>query len=439
MIVFMTDVKAPATLSRLYLETMMMYLLLMDLSRKILADPVNKWVFSYAKKDIFLVGGYIRDLIRGGFINRDKDYVLKDNIREIALRASNQFNGTFIELKKDITCRVALKNGQFLDFSRMTHSIIDDLNNRDFRINSIAWCPEKGIIDPLCGERDIKNKIIRVVKPENLKKDPLRILRSYRLSAQLGFTIDRYTRNYLRKYAARIKETAAERITEEFIKLLDTENAFHYISLIVQDNVLQEVLHASRRKLKHNTELIGKFDLFIMKLQRGKSKKLFNSRISPVLNVHIGQGIKRSGLIRLSILLHNLYRAKDNPLGKLKFSKSVMKRISIIQEVINTGTGKISEAKLYDIFSIANDCEYEAALILSLTRQRNVDKLLKRAADAIKIKNNLLLDGYEIQNILNIKPASLIGKIQAEIQKKRFLGIIRTKNQAKHWTVSNFT
>ncbi|RJR18982.1 MAG: CCA tRNA nucleotidyltransferase [Nitrospiraceae bacterium] len=411
----------------------------MTLFKKIFADPVNKWVFSYAKKEIFLVGGYIRDLLRGGIINKDKDYVLKDDIRKIALLASKKFKGTFVELKKNKTCRVALKNGQFLDFSRLTDSLFDDLSLRDFRINSIAWSPEQGLIDPLNGERDIRNKIIRVVDPENLRNDPLRILRAYRLSAQLGFTIDRYTRNYLGKYAVNLKDTTSERITEELFKLLICNNAYIYLTLLNKDNVLHEILDATTITLNHNIKTISKFDHFISRLQSGKFKKLYTSSISPVLSCPVGQGLDGFGLIRLSILLTVKNRKKEYSNATLKLSTSIAKRVCMLQEAIRISSGILSEAKLYNVFRITNECEIEAAVLLSVSRHRYVDKFIKRADDFIKMKRNPLLDGYDIQNILNINPSAIIGQIQDEIQKRRFLGIIRTKSQARHWIISNLT
>ncbi len=411
----------------------------MDLENKILSDPINQWLFSHAKKDIFLVGGYIRDLLRGGYINKDKDYVLKNNINKIALITSNKFKGTFIELKKDQMYRVALGNGHFLDFSQLHSTIIEDLGKRDFRINAIAWSPQRGIIDPFGGKSDLKNKIIRIINPENLAEDPLRILRAYRLAAHLGFTIDIDTRNYLRKYSSYIKETASERITEEFFKLLITENPSFYISMSQKDKVLNKILNLTTQRIKLNIMMLGKLDQLIFRLRSRKLNKLMNSRILRVLNLKIGQGLSIEGLVRLSILLNNVKEAQKKAYGKLKYSKSINRRLRKIQNGLRMSKGRITESKLYDIFNVADECVFEVALLVSVTRQKNVDKFLKRADDFIEIKKNPLLDGHKIQNILNIEPSALVGNILAEIQKRRFLGITRTKTEAINWTISNFT
>ena len=411
----------------------------MDLAKEILSDPVNQWLFSHVRKDLFLVGGYIRDLLRSGDINKDRDYILKDNVRKVALRASNKFKGTLIELKKDQMFRVALKDGQFLDFSHMQNTLLEDLGNRDFRINAMAWSPEKGLIDPFDGKTDVTHRIIRMIKPENLAEDPLRVLRAYRLAAQSGFTIDVETLNYLRKYASHIKEAASERITEELFKLLVTENASYYISMSHTHKVLHKILDVTQRNIDQNIALLANFDHFIARLQAGKFKRLFHSRISPVLNLTIGQGLSRTGLIRLSILLNNLRRGEENRFPSLTYSKSIMKRVEKIQDVIMLSSGRLTAGKLYDIFKAADECEYEAALIVSITRQRNVDKYIKRADDFIKIKKNKIIDGYDIQHALHTGPSGLIGEILEEVQRRRYLGTIKNRADALKWITSNLT
>ena len=165
----------------------------MSISDKILSDPVNKWVFANSKNDTYLVGGYVRDLLRSRR-SRDKDFVIKQNAGEIARKTAQKFKGTFIELKKNHTFRVAMDRKRFIDFTYLTDGIRDNLNERDFTVNAIAWSPDSGVIAPPDYMDDIRNKVIRTVSTESLINDPLRVLRAYRLSAQLDFEIGRNTR-----------------------------------------------------------------------------------------------------------------------------------------------------------------------------------------------------------------------------------------------------
>ena len=112
----------------------------MKIEKKILSDPVNKWFFNHTKKDAYLVGGYVRDILRGQ-ISKDKDFVLRKNAEGVARKAAKKFKGTFIALHKKQTFRVALENRRFLDFTHFSNGIIDNLLERDFTLNARAWSP----------------------------------------------------------------------------------------------------------------------------------------------------------------------------------------------------------------------------------------------------------------------------------------------------------
>jgi hypothetical protein len=101
--------------------------------------------------------------------------------------------------------------------------------------------------------------------------------------------------------------------------------------------------------------------------------------------------------------------------------------------------GRITERRLYDIYHSGSGCEFELSLLVSVMRPGNVDKFLKRADAFIRFKENLLLDGNEIQEILNTGPTPLIGEIQADIHRQRFLGTIRNRAECRRWILSNFT
>jgi tRNA nucleotidyltransferase/poly(A) polymerase len=212
----------------------------MDFVKKILSDPMNRWVFKEAKRDVYLVGGCIRDLLIGRE-SKDRDFALKNDAGKIARKAARIFKGICIEFKNKNTFRVVLKSGHVIDFSRFKNSILKDLGERDFTINAMAWSPHAGIIDPFNGERDLRQGVIRLVNPVNLGKDPLRILRAYRIATQLRFSIGEGTRIYLSKYSAGLKSVARERITEEFFKLIIASNALYYLRLASNDKVLYKV------------------------------------------------------------------------------------------------------------------------------------------------------------------------------------------------------
>jgi tRNA nucleotidyltransferase/poly(A) polymerase len=101
-------------------------------------------------------------------------------------------------------------------------SIIEDLKRRDFTINALALSlteePPR-LIDPTGGLRDLRARRIRVTDPRALTEDPLRLLRSIRLAAQLDFGIEKSTAEAIRRQASLLRHVAAERLREEFFEL----------------------------------------------------------------------------------------------------------------------------------------------------------------------------------------------------------------------------
>jgi poly(A) polymerase len=102
-------------------------------------------------------------------------------------------------------------------------SLLDDLKRRDFTVNAIALTlPEHELVDPFDGIRDLlRRRITTPGRPEDsFSDDPLRMLRAARFAAQLGFTVDPQVVAAMTAMAARLDVVSAERIRDEFTKLL---------------------------------------------------------------------------------------------------------------------------------------------------------------------------------------------------------------------------
>ena len=118
-------------------------------------------------------------------------------------------------------------DGKYSDHRRpdsvgFTGRLEEDLARRDFTINAMAYSPERGLIDPYGGERDLGDRIIRCVgEPERrLDEDALRILRALRFASTLGFEIDDQTAEAAVRLRALILDISRERVSAELEKLL---------------------------------------------------------------------------------------------------------------------------------------------------------------------------------------------------------------------------
>ena len=101
-------------------------------------------------------------------------------------------------------------------------NLYDDLIRRDFTINAMAISSSGELIDNFNGRSDLKNKIIRAVgdPAKRFTEDALRILRALRFASQLGFYIEDKTSEMVHQYAYLLRNISAERIREEFVKIL---------------------------------------------------------------------------------------------------------------------------------------------------------------------------------------------------------------------------
>lgn len=402
----------------------------MDISEKILSDPINQWVFNNSGTEVFLVGGYIRDLLLGKAAY-DKDYVLKNNAKDIAVEFSKKFKGTFIELKEELSYRVSLKDGQFIDFNSFEKDIEEDLRLRDYTINAMAWSPETGIVDPTGGLSSLKKRRISTISPNNLRNDPLRVLRAYRIAAQLNFSIDLKTRTYLREYSSSLVNAAPERITEELYKLLNSVAPQKYLKLCGQDDIFKAIFGVTYRNIKRNLRFVAIFDEFIQKSCKFKE-----------LDEPVSQGLIRLGLIRISLLLQ--YDIKSNKTIYYKYlrpSNIIKQKIREIQKAGNLYKGMITNSRLYEIYRAAGTSVFEIALIMASMRTRKRDRMrfINKANQYLMINKRHLIDGNEIQTILSIKEGARIGRIQEKVKERQFKGFLRNKGEAREWIISNFT
>lgn len=117
------------------------------------------------------------------------------------------------------------------DFVKFSRNLGDDLARRDFTVNTLCFNGQDGLVDLFGGQEDIANGIIRCVgNPEKrFSEDALRIMRAIRFSSTLGFSIEEETARCIHSQKNLLKNIAAERIREEFVKLITGKNAAEVI------------------------------------------------------------------------------------------------------------------------------------------------------------------------------------------------------------------
>lgn len=185
-------------------------------------------LLSLTDDEVFIVGGAVRD----AYLHRplkDLDLITPRDAIRLARRLANYFHGDFfvMDAERDVArALVTTPQGRLnIDVARLrADTLYDDLLDRDFTINAMAVDLRDGLdllIDPLEGETDLNNRLIRRCAPDALANDPIRALRAVRQSVQLGCRITPETLADIRAQAGRLyAEVSPERVRDEFFKLL---------------------------------------------------------------------------------------------------------------------------------------------------------------------------------------------------------------------------
>jgi tRNA nucleotidyltransferase (CCA-adding enzyme) len=213
------------------------------------------WPFSldWLPPSACLVGGNVRDALLGRHAEYlDLDFVLPSDAVKTARAIAQHYKAGFVLLDADRQIARVVFGQATVDFAQQVgNSLEEDLCRRDFTVNAIAYNPHTDqLIDPLQGYQDLQKKTIRMIAPDNLKEDPLRLLRAYRQSAQLGFVLEANTQTTIRQLSGLLTEIAAERVQGELSYLIHSPKGTQALTRAWQDGLFAHWLpHATAEKL----------------------------------------------------------------------------------------------------------------------------------------------------------------------------------------------
>jgi tRNA nucleotidyltransferase (CCA-adding enzyme) len=141
------------------------------------------------------------------------------------------------------------KDGPYLDGRRPSSiefaSAREDARRRDFTVNALFYdLKTQALLDFVGGQVDLQKKIIRTVGPPELRftEDKLRLLRAVRFAAQLDFTVDTETLAAVATLATTLAVVSKERIHDEIVKLLNSEQRGKGLDLLVSTRLLWQIV-----------------------------------------------------------------------------------------------------------------------------------------------------------------------------------------------------
>ncbi len=149
--------------------------------------------------------------------------------------------GIMIVVIKDQTYEVA----QFRNSGEADDALQADVQHRDFTINGMLYDPTTDeVFDYVGGQQDIADKVIRGINNPcaRIEEDFLRMLRAVRFNVAFDYAIEPKTLDAIHAHAPRIADVSAERVREEFLKILTTRHPDRAIRLMQDTGLLEPIL-----------------------------------------------------------------------------------------------------------------------------------------------------------------------------------------------------
>ena len=443
--------------------------------------------FKAAGFKLALVGGPVRDAILGRLGNdldfttdahpKDCEKILKkwaDSVWDIGAAF-----GTVAGKKGDITVEITTYRSEIYELSsrkpnvEFGKTIEADLARRDFTVNAMALeltTDEPTFIDLYNGVNDLQNKLIKTPgKPEDsFSDDPLRMMRAARFMSQLNFTIDPAVITAIKSMASRLEIISAERIRDEFIKIIMSDNPRLGITLLVETGLADSFLpEIPKLKLEidehHHHKDVYEHTLTVLEQAIALESRLGGPNLT----------------LRLAALLHDIGKPKTKELiagGGVSFHhhevvgsrlcKERMKKLRFDNHIIKDvaqlvflhlrfhgyGNGEWTDSAVRRYVRDADELLIHLHLLTRAdctTRNQKKAENLAKTYDQLEERIALLMEqeelnkirpdlsGEQIMDILSIKPSPAVGKAYDFLLELRLehgpLGEEKAKEELLNW------
>ena len=193
----------------------------------------------------YLVGGWVRDLLRGEQPDRGPDLTVEGDAPLVARALADRLRGEVREFERFRTAIVRIGDVEvdLVTSRKETYeepgalprveaaSLREDLARRDFAVNAMAIALKGDdlghLYDPHGGLSDLDASVLRVLHDRSFIDDPTRLLRGVRFEARLGFRFDPDTEVVAREAIASeaLGTVSADRTGRELVKMLEETEA----------------------------------------------------------------------------------------------------------------------------------------------------------------------------------------------------------------------
>lgn len=415
------------------------------------------------KYKVFLVGGFVRDLILERETNEMDFLVIGDGIKftneyakELRIKSVTVYKnfGTAHFKYDDFSLEfVGARKESYSKDSRkpdvQSGSFADDISRRDFTINTLAISLNENdfgeSIDHYNGMRDIKNKLIKTpIDPlVTFDDDPLRIMRAFRFASQLDFKVHGSIMIAANKLKERLKIVSQERITDELLKIIASPKPSIGLKLLHNSGVMEIIFPeisnltgVDQRKDYHHkdvflhtcmvvdnvSEISDDIWLRLVGLLHDIAKpqtKKFVEEIGWTFHGHEEIGAQ---------MMKGIFKRLKLPTNKLEYVEKLvrlhLRPIALAkEEVTDSAIRRLIVEVGEDLDDLINLCRAD---ITSKNPNRvtkylkNYERVMQKVFD-VREKDKLRafqspVRGEEIMSICNLKPSKKVGEIKKAIE-----------------------
>ncbi|WP_142718521.1 CCA tRNA nucleotidyltransferase [Chryseobacterium rhizoplanae] len=430
-------------------------------------------------QSVYIVGGYVRDLLMKRKASTDIDFVTEQSGIELAQSVAQDIDpklkvsvfktyGTAMIKYKDLDLEfVGARKESYTENSRKPEveggSLEDDQKRRDFTINAMAISLNKDnfgeLIDPFNGVDDLEKGILRTpLEPaQTYSDDPLRMMRAVRFASTLNFKIEENSLQAIQQEAERIKIVSMERIMVEFNKIMLSEKPSVGLRLMEQTGLMKLIIpelielkgveevegQTHKDNFYHTLEVVDNISVNTDNLWLRWSALLHDIGKAPTKKFVEGTGWTFHGHEFLgSKMTKTLFQRLKLPLGS--DMKYVQKMVKLSSRPIALITDDASDSALRRLlFDAGEDLEDLFTLCKAdiTTKNSKKQEKFKRNFEyvAVKIKEVEEKDqvrnfqppitGEEIMEMFNLKPGREIGILKEKVKEAILEGEIPNEKE----------
>ena len=434
---------------------------------------------------VYIVGGYVRDLLMQRKAPTDIDFVTEQSGIELAKAVGKELGdlkvsvfktyGTAMIKYQDLDLEfVGARKESYSEDSRKpaveTGTLEDDQKRRDFTVNALAISLNEEnfgeLIDPFNGREDMQNKILRTpLEPaQTYSDDPLRMMRAIRFASVLHFEIEKNSLEAIKQEAERIKIVSMERIMVEFNKIMLSEKPSVGLKLMEETTLLEKII-PELTALRGIEEVEGQThkDNFwhTLEVVDNMSKNTDNLWLRWAALLHdIGKAPTKKFVEKIGWTFHgheflgskmvkNLFTRLKLPLGTdMKYVQKMVKLSSRPIALIDDGTSDSALRRL--LFDAGEDLEDLFTLCKADITTKNaskqekfkknfeyVAKKIKEVEEKDHVRNfQPPISGEEIMEMFQLKPGREIGILKEKVKEAILEGeIANDKDEARNFVI----